>query len=129
MSNRDVSMATIDVVLPGQFVDIWKGKGGSPERRLAVAVLADAVDCYQKHLFSRDANGRQLFNDADRWISLQKSSWPFSFCNLCEELDINPEYLYQRLQRWRKSALREARQIHIREGSASLRRSILSASG
>ena len=39
-----------DTLLPSQYFAALRRKGQhEPERRLAIAVLQDAVDCYQKH--------------------------------------------------------------------------------
>ena len=58
-----------DTLLPSQYFAALKRKGAhEPERRLAVAVLQDAVDCFQKHLRARDRKARQLFVDAEEWI-------------------------------------------------------------
>ena len=59
-----------DTLLPSQYFAALKRKGQhEPERRLAIAVLQDAVDCYQKHLRARDRKARQLFVDAEEWIT------------------------------------------------------------
>lgn len=97
-----------DTMLPSQYFATLKRKGNhEPERRLAIAVLQDAVDCYQKHLRARDRKARQLFIDADEWISSEDRTWPFSFDNVCDLLQINPEYLRQGLAVWKERQLNE----------------------
>lgn len=66
-----------------------------------LAVLEDALDCYQKYAFSRDGHGRQLFDEALEWINSGNRAWFFSFENICETLGINPEYLRRGLETWR----------------------------
>src|SRR3989442_15584982 len=91
-----------DTLLPSQYFAVLKRKGAhEPERRLAVAVLQDAVDCFQKHLRSQDRKARQLFLDAEEWICSEDRSWPFSFENICDLLQINAEYLRRGLMAWR----------------------------
>jgi hypothetical protein len=98
-----------DTLLPSQYFASLKHKSlHEPERRLAIAVLQDAVDCYQKHLFGRDRKARQLFTDAEQWISSEDRSWPFSFENICDLLQINPTYLRRGLFVWKEHRLREA---------------------
>lgn len=91
-----------DTLLPSQYFAALKRKGAhEPERRLAIAVLQDAVDCFQKHLRARDRKARQLFLDAEEWISSEDRTWPFSFENICDLLQINSEYLRRGLITWK----------------------------
>ena len=97
-----------DTLLPSQYFAILKRKGAhEPERRLVVAVLEDAVDCFQKHIHARDEKARQLFVDAEEWISSEDRSWPFSFENVCDLLQINPQYLRRGLMGWKDRQLNE----------------------
>jgi len=95
-----------DTLLPSQYFAIVKRKGAhGPERRLVAAVLEDAVECYQKHLRARDEKTRQLFLDAEEWICSDDRSWPFSFENVCDLLQINPTYLRRGLFAWKDRQL------------------------
>ena len=97
-----------DTLLPSQYYAALKRKGAhEPERRLAIAVLQDAVDCFQKHLRARDRKAQQLFADAQEWICSEDRSWPFSFENICDLLQINAEYLRHGLLSWRERELNE----------------------
>ncbi len=97
-----------DTLLPSQYYAALKRKAThEPERRLAIAVLQDAVDCFQKHLRARDRKARQLFVEAEEWISSEDRSWPFSFENICDLLQINAAYLRRGLLTWRERALDE----------------------
>ncbi len=92
-----------DTLLPSQYYAALKRKAThEPERRLAIAVLQDAVDCFQKHLRARDRKTRQLFVEAEQWICSEDRSWPFSFENICDLLQINAEYLRNGLISWRE---------------------------
>jgi hypothetical protein len=92
-----------DTLLPSQYFAALRRKGAhEPERRLAIAVLQDAVDCFQKHLCSRDRKARQLYLDAEEWICSDDRSWPFSFENICDLLQINAEYLRRGLIAWKE---------------------------
>jgi len=91
-----------DTLLPSQYFAALRHKGAhEPERRLVVAVLQDAVDCFQKHVAARDRKSRQLFLDAEEWIGSDDRSWPFAFENVCDLLQINAEYLRRGLMAWR----------------------------
>jgi hypothetical protein len=97
-----------DTLLPSQYFAALKRKGAhEPERRLAVAILQDAVDCFQKHLRARDRKARQLFVDAETWIGSEDRSWPFSFENICDLLQINAEYLRSGLAAWKEQQIHE----------------------
>ncbi|MFI5396807.1 MAG: hypothetical protein ACHQ9S_14825 [Candidatus Binatia bacterium] len=97
-----------DTLLPSQYFAIMKRKGAhEPERRLVVAVLEDAVECFQKHVRARDQKARQLFLDAEEWIGSEDRTWPFSFENICDLLQINAEYLRRGLIVWKERSLKE----------------------
>jgi hypothetical protein len=66
-----------------------------------LAVLEDAVDCYQKHSHSTDPRGQQLFAEAEEWVRSDDRSWLFSFENICDTLEINADYVRRGLGEWR----------------------------
>jgi len=67
-----------DLLLPTQFFAALKQKAQAcGERRLMVAILEDAVVCFQKHLWATDGRSRQLGAEAERWFLSDDSSWPF----------------------------------------------------
>ncbi len=78
------------------------------EQVLMLAVLEDAVSCFQKYSSARDKIKTKLFRKAEEWILQQeKSNWLFSFDNICEALDLNPGYIREGLLHWRYHRLRE----------------------
>jgi len=70
------------------------------EHRLMLAVLRDAVECYQKYAHAREPGGRNLFSEAARWIDSSDLDWPFSYENICETLGLDPAYVRRGLSRW-----------------------------
>jgi hypothetical protein len=66
----------------------------SPEIRLLVAVLADAINCL---LHSRN---RRIFREAREWIAGSDLAEPFSFEHICDVLMLSPGYIRTRLQPW-----------------------------
>jgi hypothetical protein len=76
-----------------------------PEEQLMVAVLEDAVFCFQKYIFARNRKGRVLFEEAEGWIVEKDSNWFFSFNNICELLEIDPNYLRRGLLLWKEQQL------------------------
>jgi len=70
-----------DVLLPAQFFAAFRRLGGlDRERLLMLAVLEDAIDCFQKYAFAKDPRGRQLFAEAAelvehfQWLSQKESA-------------------------------------------------------
>jgi len=108
MADRTFGLFEPDALLPAQFYSAFRG--GSRvrgEKRLMLAVLQDALECYQKYAFSKDCRGRQLFLEAEHWIRVPDRGWYFSFENICEILEIDPEYLRQGLHAWRQGRLQQ----------------------
>ena len=89
-------------MIPAQFYAAFRGGTAvRGEKRLMLAVLQDALDCYQKYAYIKDGQGRQLFEEANEWVNSGNRVWFFSFENICETLGINPEYLRRGLETWR----------------------------
>lgn len=96
-----------DVMLPAQFFQSLRTKGRfDGERRLMIAVLEDAVNCFMKQLHATDPKARQLFLDADAWITADDRTWFFAFENVCDALDLNPDYVREGLFKWRAAERR-----------------------
>jgi hypothetical protein len=101
-----VSLFQPDSLLPSQFFTALKQKAQAcGERRLMVAILEDAVDCFQKYLGARDTRSRNLHAEAENWFLSDDESWPFSFVNVCQALDLQPEFIRHGLLLWREKAL------------------------
>ncbi len=92
-----------DVLLRDHF-GVRSGAMVSREKRLMLAVLENALDSYQKYVFARDGQGRQMFQEAVEWLDSTNTDWLFSYRNICETLDINPDYLRRGLEGWRQRA-------------------------
>jgi len=90
-----------DVLLPAQFFAAFRRISGlDRERLLMLAVLEDAVDCFQKYAFAKDPRGRQLFAEAAEWVDSFDKGWLFSFENICDTLEIAPGYVRRGLSAW-----------------------------
>jgi hypothetical protein len=74
-----------------------------PEKRLMFAILLDAVDCFQEH-----AKDDRLFKETEEWIFDDDHEWPYSFINICEAVDMDPEYLRKGLLQWRERPIPES---------------------
>ncbi len=73
-----------------------------PERRLAVAVLAQAIHSFLRYALTATTRERRLYREAEEWIFAAPDDWPFSFANLCRALALDPSYLRSRLRQWRE---------------------------
>ncbi len=83
-----------DTVLPSQYYAALRRKSiQEPEKRLVIAMMEDAVDCYVKHMFASDRRSRQLFVDAEDWIRDEDREWPFAFENVCDLLGLDVAYM------------------------------------
>ena len=76
-----------------------------PIKRLMLAVLEDAMRCYQTYAASRNSAHRRLFIEAERWLMARNADGVFSFENVCETLAIEPGSLRAGLRRWRLEQL------------------------
>jgi len=77
----------------------------SGEKRLMLAVMENALDYYQKCLFSTDRVGRTLFTEAAQWIASTSNEDVFSFENISETLGIDPAYFRRGVAAWHKRLL------------------------
>jgi hypothetical protein len=66
-----------------------------------LAVLEDAMRCYQTYGNSRNRSQRRLFLEAEGWLMDRKGDGPFAFETVCETLGIDPNCLREGLRRWR----------------------------
>jgi hypothetical protein len=114
MEERVTSLFQPDTLLPEQFLDTFRRKLHlEPEKKLMLAVLEDAIACFQKYLLARDGKGKMLFQEADEWIQERGGDWLFSFANVCEMLGFNPDYLRQGLLQWKEQSLADRSQAKI----------------
>jgi hypothetical protein len=95
-----------DVILPQQFFDGPRGDSDfSPEKALMLAVLEDAIRCFQEYFRTTRARPRMLSRQAERWIRTRDWNWPFSFNNVCEALSIDPDCMRDTLLRMKYERL------------------------
>lgn len=102
-----------DILLPSQFFAMLckQAPRKTGECQLVLAVLEDAVHCFQKYLLARNRRERRLFEEAQDWMTRRDTGAAaddrptFSFEYVCEVLNLDPEYLRGGLNRWRKQQL------------------------
>ena len=95
-----------DTLLPIQYFEAMRKKHLlEGEKRLILSVLEDAIECFMKCIDASTSKGQRLFRDADEWIAHEDKRWVFSFDNVCDMLDINPEYMRMGLRNWKEKRL------------------------
>lgn len=101
-----LSLFQPDTLLPAQYIGTMKRKDHlEPEKRLMLAVLEDAVWCFQRCLLARDKRRKNLFSEAEEWVLQENGDWLFSFESICEVLGLNPKYVCEGLMRWKTTTL------------------------
>jgi len=106
-----------DVLLPNQYFAAFRlGRAVEGERRLMLAVLEDAVDSYRKYALARDPREQACFLEAREWFVSDDRSWLFAFENVCDVLEMEPDYLRSGLDKWRReltaAAMRRAELVY-----------------
>lgn len=93
------NLVTHEVVLPSQYFTPISERLLSPEQRLMLAILEDAVYTVLKYAGTKNRRAQRLVRDAERWMALSDRRWVFSFENICAVLGIEAEVLRARLRR------------------------------
>jgi len=101
-----------DCVVPElSFERLRRTSVRSPEGRLALAVLEDAVECFQKHLFASRPRHRRLFREAEAWLFADSrgktTDAAFTFAYICDSVGIERNALRRALMRWRDQRIAE----------------------
>ena len=103
MDEKIASLFQPDTLLPAQYYgNLRRSNLLQPEMQLTLAILEDAINCFQENLTAQSVKGRKLFNEAEEWILDEDGEWIFSFRNVCELLGFDPAYVRQGLLRWKR---------------------------
>lgn len=101
------SLFETDTLLADEFLETTRRKFYlEPEKDLMLSVLEDALHCFQSNLFPQTKKEMVLFKEAEEWILQKNSHWLFSFENICECLNIDPNYLREGLIDWRRTTVK-----------------------
>jgi len=102
------SVAIPDLVTPAQWQILNRNLDRSPEKRLLLAILEDAINCWlQDGLTGRKARVKA---EATEWLFSDNDAL-FGFKSVCEHLEIDPAYFRARL-RQSAAAPRRCRRSH-----------------
>jgi hypothetical protein len=91
---------------PVVFEQFFKHAIRGGEERLMLAVLQDVIECFQANALSEQPWEKKLFQEAENWILEKNTDCFFSFDNICESLQLNPDYIRQGLLIWKESKRR-----------------------
>lgn len=111
-----------EVLLPSQFytrnrnLRVLEG-----ERRLMLAILEDAVACFQKYAGATRPRSRRLFQEAEDWFMDPDGTWVFSFEAICNVLNIDAEYFRRNLSKWKEELLAQPPEQRAKIGRVRLR--------
>lgn len=116
--------ANVGELTPSQFFDRFRSSG-SPETRLAAAVLEEAYECWTGRPRAMHAAGpgvaRCLKAEAGFWLLEDKSDMPFSFYWVAEVLGCEVSWL-RKLLRERRVPAKSVHILHVvRNGRLSAR--------
>jgi len=108
-SEKVASLFQPDALLSAQYFDNRRARiGAEPEKRLMLAILEDAIDCFRDNHSAQCGKSKKLFDQAQAWI-FGASDWFYGFENICSALGFNPEYIRKGLIRWGKKQLSNPR--------------------
>ena len=88
-----------------EVFDVLRGQP-TPETRLLIAILEEAINCFQRYYFAQHDSGQRLFREADEWLMSNHKDWAFSFESICDALGLDPSYVRSGLRRWQARQLR-----------------------
>ena len=95
-----------DTVAPAEYFKIYERKPGlEPEKKLMLAVLEDAIGCFQNFVCATDNRRKKCFLEAEEWFNEEESEWIFSFENICDVLRLDLQCLRQGLISWKGKRL------------------------
>jgi hypothetical protein len=113
-----------DILAPHQYLKNYRCTHPvEPEKALMLAVLAEAVDTYQRFAFSDSSRGRALFREVEAWFWGEDPDSLFSFLSICEVFGLDPGFLKRGLMQWtvnrqRNTTPRKKFQLHLERGRA-----------
>jgi hypothetical protein len=91
------SLLLPDILLPAQYYSTRKT---SLYYRLLLAILEDAIRCFQRNCDARTGRIWLLFREAKEWL-FDPDATAFTSCPIvCESLGIEPALLRRRLRQW-----------------------------
>lgn len=75
------------------------GIAWTPERRLLLAVLEDAVAMFLRYRNDQTTRGKRLFRETQEWFVSTDRTSVYAFESICDHLNLDAEYLRLGLRR------------------------------
>jgi hypothetical protein len=92
-----------DVLLVNEYLHVYQSNfAETPEMKLVAAILKDGIDCYIKHLSSKQRRWNKLSTEAEEWFMSEDENWLFSFENVCAILKLEPDYIRRALLHYKQ---------------------------
>ena len=113
-----------DILAPHQYLTNYRRLNPvEPEKALMFAVLAEAVDTYQRFAFCKSSRGQAIFREGEDWFWDDEPDSLFSFLSICEVFGLDPGFLRRGLAQWtasqkRNRSPRKKIQLHLDRGRA-----------
>ena len=103
-----------EVVTPEQFFTPAERSriAWTPERRLLLAVLEDAVAMFLHYRSDLSTRGKRLFRETEAWFAATDRTSLCSFESICDHLNLDADYLRQGLRRLSAPSAEQVLSLH-----------------
>lgn len=85
-------------ILPEQFFRVRDTERWIREQALMAAILEDAIHCLGAYVSGQSHITRPYMRETLEWLSVDSMTYVFSFCRICEVLDLDPQKIRRRIQ-------------------------------
>jgi hypothetical protein len=72
----------------------------TPEKRLLLAVLEEAVGTYHRYVVTTDRRDRAVFAAVESWFASDDTAWLYSFVGICDALGLEATCVRAGLRPW-----------------------------
>ncbi|MGE0822079.1 MAG: hypothetical protein AB7G75_07840 [Candidatus Binatia bacterium] len=87
-----------DILLPSQYYgQLTRQRQLTPEKKLLLAVLENAVYDIQRSRNIHRPRERRLFEETAVWFASEEDTAPMSFVAICHALDLDPDYIRRKV--------------------------------
>jgi hypothetical protein len=105
-----------DILVGAQYQSTYQRRFHlDPEKVLMLAVLQDAVVCFQENVTAKCKRKQIMHCEAEEWVLNDDRSYLFSFQNICEALGYDANYMRNGLLRWKRAMLERGREPNVRQ--------------
>jgi hypothetical protein len=98
-SPRESGYSPNGLTLPEQFFNPASGSYAhwTGARGLMLGVLHEALATWFRYRKDSSVRGQRLFQETHDWFWSQDNHWLYAFENICMHLELDPDYIRQRL--------------------------------